>query len=284
MATRRNPAVLARRSVDLALTCLVVLVVILVVLGRGLPMTGRTTLIIGGPSMEPTIPLGSAVVVEPVDLSTIRAGDLVSIQAGPETAVFTHRVVRLLALDGVPYIETKGDANADPDPVTIPLSTVKGRVAVILPSVGYLMAFVATPAGIAFVIGLGMTLVVLAFLLDSFEPRRLVEPAGAQHASHRAATGAGQGASGEPSHPAMAAGSPSPTKAATPPRPSKPAKPAKPASAPRPAKSARPRPTSPRAVQPMVEGIVTCVHRESIERRVARHLAARERRLAARPA
>jgi signal peptidase len=272
--------------VDLALTCLVVLVVILVVLGRGLPMTGRTTLIIGGPSMEPTIPLGSAVVVEPVDLSTIRAGDLVSIQAGPETAVFTHRVVRLLALDGVPYIETKGDANPDPDPVTIPLSTIKGRVAVILPSVGYLMAFVATPAGIAFVIGLGMTLVVLAFLLDSFEPRRLVAPTGGQPASHGATTGAGQGASGEPSHPAMAAGSPSPAKAATTPRPSKPAKPArpaKPASAPRPAKSARPRPTSPRAVQPMVEGIVNCVHRESIERRVARHLATRERRLAARP-
>src|SRR5438034_1348151 len=53
----------ARRILDGLLVSILVVVVLAVILGRIVPLTGRTTLVIGGGSMEPAIPLGAAVAV-----------------------------------------------------------------------------------------------------------------------------------------------------------------------------------------------------------------------------
>ncbi len=122
--------------------------------------------------MEPTLPLGSAVVIQPVAPEAIAVGDVVSVKAGAETAIFTHRVVRLLALEGEPYIETKGDNNPAPDGATVPASTVIGRVAWSIPLMGYVIALLSVPSGVAFVLGLGALLLLGALLADSVEADR----------------------------------------------------------------------------------------------------------------
>ena len=78
--------------------------------------------------MEPTIPLGSAVVVVPSPRPTSRVGDVVSLQVGEQRAVFTHRIVRLAEREGAVWLETQGDANAAPDPSLVPATAVIGRV------------------------------------------------------------------------------------------------------------------------------------------------------------
>lgn len=166
----------ARRVVDVAIVALILLVASGVVLGRGVPMSGRQTLIIGGRSMEPAIALGSAIVIEPVAPTDLVVGDVVTMKVGPRQSVFTHRVTRILTLEGVPHLETQGDANEAPDGATIPASAVIGRVAWSIPLAGFLLALLSVPIGVMFILGLGVTLVVTAFVLETLEPAGAPQP------------------------------------------------------------------------------------------------------------
>jgi signal peptidase len=171
-----------RRFTDLAFLVLALVVVAALLLARGIPMTGRTTFVVGGPSMEPAVHQGSAIVVEPVDPGELRVGDLVTIRVGPEQAVFTHRIVRLVERPDGLWLETKGDANAAPDPVLVPASAVIGRVALTLAAIGYVIAALSTSYGLLLAAGLAGVLLALVLLLEGVEAgapvrRRAVAPA-----------------------------------------------------------------------------------------------------------
>jgi signal peptidase I len=170
--SRPDPLTIARWLLDAAVIGLVAVVLGAVVLGRVVPMTGNQTLIIGGSSMEPTLPLGSAVVIRPVDAVGISVGDIVSVQSGDGRAIYTHRVIRRLALDGVPYLETKGDNNADSDAATVPATAVIGRVMLVVPLMGFLLTWLSAVSGVAFVLGLGALLVLTAMLVDMIQDDR----------------------------------------------------------------------------------------------------------------
>ena len=120
--------------------------------------------------MSPTIPLGSVIAIDPVPASQLAPGDIVTMRVGPRQSIFTHRIVRLLTLDGIPFIETKGDSNAAPDGATVPVSAVIGRVVWWSPLAGFLLALLSVPIGVVFVLGLGLTLGAVAFLLEGIEP------------------------------------------------------------------------------------------------------------------
>jgi signal peptidase len=158
-----------RRFLDFLLIGLVVVVLLGVMLGKLVPLTGRQTMIVGGSSMEPAIGLGAAVVIAPVAAEDLRPGDVVSLRAGSESAIFTHRIVGVVErADGL-WISTKGDANADPDPTLVPASAVIGRSELSIPFAGYLLALLSIPAGVLFLVGLAATLLASAWLLESLE-------------------------------------------------------------------------------------------------------------------
>jgi len=158
-----------RRIVDLALIGLIMLVLFGLALGKVVPLTGHQTIIIGGGSMEPSIGLGSAIVIGSVQPTDLVAGDVVSLQVGPEHATFTHRIVDVIERpDGI-WIRTKGDANAAADPTLVPASAILGRVAWAIPYAGYLLALLSLPIGVLFVFGLAATLLAIAWLLESLE-------------------------------------------------------------------------------------------------------------------
>jgi signal peptidase len=158
-----------RRLVDLALIALVGVVLFGLILGKIVPLTGHQTIIIGGGSMEPAIGLGAAVVIGSVQPADLAAGDVVSLEAGPNRTTFTHRIVDVVDRpDGV-WIRTKGDANAEPDPTLIPATSILGRVEWSIPWAGFLLAFLSLPIGVIFVLGLAATLVAITWLLESLE-------------------------------------------------------------------------------------------------------------------
>ncbi len=164
----------ARRTVDVLLIVLIGAVLVGVVLARGLPLvTGGTTFVVAGGSMEPVIPMGSVVLAAPASPDALRPGDVVSLQTGPEHAVFTHRVVRLATLPDGLYIETKGDANPAVDPALVAATAVIGRVDLSVPYAGYGVALLSTIQGVLFVCSLAALLLVAAWLLDSLEAEQV---------------------------------------------------------------------------------------------------------------
>jgi signal peptidase I len=147
-----------RRLLDALLIGLIFVVLAGVVLGKLVPLTGRQTIIIGGRSMEPAVPLGAAVVDGPVDPATLAAGQIVSLKAGPQNTLYTHRIVAVVDRPDGRWVRTKGDANADEDPTLVPASAIVGRTELVLPLAGYLIALLSIPAGVLFLIALAATL------------------------------------------------------------------------------------------------------------------------------
>ncbi len=155
-----------RRLPEIALVALALLVFATAVALRVLPLAGRTVMVVNGPSMEPAVGVGAAVIVESVPSYDLAVGDIVSIKVGPDHAVFTHRIVRLVERPDGLWIETKGDANRDPDPSITPASAVIGRVAVSVPRLGYLVTALSSPSGTGMVLGLAGLFLALAMLIS----------------------------------------------------------------------------------------------------------------------
>lgn len=169
-ATERPLVRALRLTLEAGLVGVVGVVVVAVVLARGAGFLGATTLVVAGPSMEPTVGQGAAIIVAPVEPGELRVGDVVSLRVGPEQAVVTHRISRLVALEDGLWLETKGDANAAPDPSLVPASAVIGRVGPVIPFVGYLIAALALPSGLATAAGACGVLLALMYLLETLAP------------------------------------------------------------------------------------------------------------------
>lgn len=99
----------------------------------------RTDVIVGQ-SMEPTIPLYSVIVVEPVAPEAIRVGDVITFQQPdlPDRKV-THRVARIEHPEGKLAFVTKGDNNEARDPWRVSYEGTAWRVREHVPHVGWIM-------------------------------------------------------------------------------------------------------------------------------------------------
>lgn len=163
-----------RRTLD----ALLVVAVLAVALTAGItllaPVLGGRALVIGGGSMEPAIGHGSLVLALPTQPDGHAVGDVVTVQQGASTP-YTHRIVRLTSLDGAPYVETKGDANAQPDPAIVPAAAIIGTIAVSLPLLGYLSLILGTALGLAGFLALCATVLLLIWVLEDLEAQRCAE-------------------------------------------------------------------------------------------------------------
>jgi len=128
--------------VNIILIWLLVIVVTLFLLPR---FGGwRFDAILSG-SMEPALPLGGVVFVQPVETGEISVGDIIAYRSGK--VLVTHRVVDVISEPGEPSFVTKGDANQAPDLSPVLASSVAGKVVFDIPYLGYLAAFVKTRLG-----------------------------------------------------------------------------------------------------------------------------------------
>jgi signal peptidase len=164
----RSAQGITRRLLESLLLALVAGTLALVALAHLAPAMGHPVFIIRSGSMTPAIPVGGAVVLDLQPADDIRVGDVVTLRLD-DGAIFTHRVTRLVAVQGIADVETKGDANQTVDPTLTPLNHVIGRVALTLPFVGFLVAALATPAGYATVLLACLTLFAALWLLDADE-------------------------------------------------------------------------------------------------------------------
>ena len=107
-------------------------------------------------SMEPAIPVGSVVVIKPVDPETLKIGDIICFQLSEPTSI-THRIINIT---GEGFI-TKGDANEDPDTRIVKKEKVIGKAIFTVPFIGYLGYFVRTPLGFILLIVIPAGLIII---------------------------------------------------------------------------------------------------------------------------
>lgn len=132
------------------------------------PRFGHQLVIIRGPSMEPTIPLGSLLVESPVDQARLVPGTVVTFTTS-NGVIITHRIVDgPVAADPsrAASILTKGDNNLEPDPARVPVAAVTGIAEVTIPVAGWVLAWLQLPSGLISVISLLGCLIVLEWLAD----------------------------------------------------------------------------------------------------------------------
>ena len=107
-------------------------------------------------SMEPALPVGSVVVIKPVDPETLKEGDIICFKLSEPTSI-THRIINTTDQGFI----TKGDANEDPDTWIVKKENVIGKVISTIPYIGYIGYFVRTPLGFILLIIIPATLLII---------------------------------------------------------------------------------------------------------------------------
>ena len=96
---------------------------------------GGRGFIVATPSMGTTAPVGTLLLTEPVHVSALHVGDIISFH--PPTApteTYTHRIIAINAAS----VSTRGDINGATDPWRLRDGDLIGRATVVLPGVGWL--------------------------------------------------------------------------------------------------------------------------------------------------
>lgn len=117
-----------------------------------LPITGnyKVMTVLSG-SMEPTIKMGSIVVVKPQE--NYKIGDIITFTSyNKKKTPITHRIYDMEVVGGYPVYITKGDANNAPDPKKITKKDIIGKVIFSIPYVGYAVDFARKPIGFIFIV------------------------------------------------------------------------------------------------------------------------------------
>ena len=125
-------------------------------------------------SMEPQLKVGGVVITRPVGAGEIKAGDTITFYSPLSEQLTSHRVIAV-EHGSSPHFRTKGDANEDADPFTVPAENVVGKVCFHIPYFGYAAQFVKTP------LGLLLTLCLPGLVITGMEMRNIWQVIIAQH-------------------------------------------------------------------------------------------------------
>jgi signal peptidase len=117
-------------------------------------------------SMAPAIPAGSLAVVQPIDPPRISPGTtIVFVDPLDESHLVAHRVVRVLPGTPLRY-QTKGDANLTEDPLPIPVTSVRGIVAWVVPGLGSIVSIVQGAPAVLLLVILPLAVLLVTEVLD----------------------------------------------------------------------------------------------------------------------
>lgn len=119
-------------------------------------------------SMEPEIPVGSAVFVKDTAPEEVKEGDVIAFLGGD--SVITHRVVANHKVEG--EFTTKGDANEGEDMNRVSYSALKGRVERHVPVLGDILTVVASASGKAYLLCFAACGAMLNLLAGRLRARR----------------------------------------------------------------------------------------------------------------
>ncbi len=118
--------------------------------------------------MEPNLKVGDLVIIKGVEPHEITVGSIIVFYVpnhyGEDAYRIVHRVIKIVTVDGSYFFETKGDNNPVSDYFRwqhIPETHVIGIVEFRIPLLGYIPLKIREPIGIAFILLIVATLILL---------------------------------------------------------------------------------------------------------------------------
>jgi signal peptidase len=146
-------------ALPVAVVGVAILLPIAIVLGIGF-LLGWTFQPIETESMAPRYPAGSLAVVQPIDPADVEPGmTIVFTDPLQPDRLVAHRVVRQLPGDALAW-ETKGDANAEADPLPVHATELRGRISWVIPGLGTVVTALRGPQGVLLLVGLPLIILV----------------------------------------------------------------------------------------------------------------------------
>jgi len=107
-------------------------------------LQGYRSFLVQSGSMEPSIKMGDVVIT--TKTSQYLQGDVISFLDRDGRTV-THRILEVEETNGRPLLITKGDANQARDRDEITTDQILGKIALVIPKLGFVIAFSRTPLG-----------------------------------------------------------------------------------------------------------------------------------------
>jgi len=122
-------------------------------------------------SMAPTYPVGSLLVIAPMNASEVEVGMPIVFE-DPEIAgrLVTHRVIERAPGTALAFV-TQGDANASRDPFPVPARNVRGQVLWHVTGLGSVMDYLQWPRSFLLLVVLPVGLLLLSELRSRLRPR-----------------------------------------------------------------------------------------------------------------
>ena len=121
-------------------------------------------------SMEPAMPVGSAIYVKRCDPQALRQGEIITYRLSEATGlVETHRVVENDTQ--ARQLITKGDANALPDVDPVSYERVVGKVVVCIPVLGTVSEMLHSGPGVTACVAIFALAIILWTLADKTKKR-----------------------------------------------------------------------------------------------------------------
>ena len=121
-------------------------------------------------SMEPAMPVGSAIYVKRCDPQALRQGEIITYRLSEATGlVETHRVVENDTQ--AKQLITKGDANALPDVDPLSYERVVGKVVVCIPVLGTVSEMLHSGPGVTACVAIFALAIILWTLADKIKKR-----------------------------------------------------------------------------------------------------------------
>lgn len=121
-------------------------------------------------SMEPAMPVGSAIYVKRCDPQALRQGDVITFRLSEATGlVETHRVVENDTQ--AKQLITKGDANALPDVNPVSYERVVGKVVMCIPVLGTVSEMLHSGPGVTACVAIFALAIILWTLADKTKKR-----------------------------------------------------------------------------------------------------------------
>ncbi len=114
---------------------------------------GNRTLVIMNGSMKPTVPEGSALVVQPVASQALPSGDRIVLRQTQDTFPIVRQVLSIGEPNGTRFYIVMGDANSASDSNGTSLSPTTWTPWYHVPLAGYLIAFATSQLGSILLIG-----------------------------------------------------------------------------------------------------------------------------------
>ena len=86
-------------------------------------------------SMEPMIKPGDVILIQKIDGTTVKVGDVIQFQR--DNILISHRIIEVLEVDEAKAYRTKGDNNSSPDDDFVKPEQIMGRILQVVPKIGW---------------------------------------------------------------------------------------------------------------------------------------------------